>query len=234
MKIRYGAIAGATLLTLTLGLPALGSVIPDIYRVNWGVAGNAYAMPEGACGRVETDFLQGDPPVVVGTRHLTFCFGNELNVTSQGSSGEISRVGFWVRDVTCAAEGCFEKQGEAHPGLVTYSIDPLLQTASVQVTGSGFQDAWCGAVSLALDAGDAEPSLGGGAHAFGVGVGRGDVAVRLDSAATSVGRDATVSGTLCGVAVDAAGEVAGGHTHGWIFRGVGSRGASIDISYTAS
>lgn len=218
MRIRQLAIAGGTLPSLTIGLPAAGVPIPGIYHVSWGAEGTAYSSVEGACGFVDTTTLEA-------SRHQVFCFGDTLDVRSGPTGGQASRVGLWVLDRTCVGaprdQQCTEQSFEVAPHGVTYSIDPLLQTASVVASVAG-----CGAVNLTLAA-DTEPSLRTAAPVVVASAGVNFVEASVGGGAASVGRDAGVSGTLCGVSVNA------GNSRGRIFRGLGSpRGASIGVSYT--
>lgn len=225
MKIRHAAIGVATLLALTVGLPALGGPIPDIYRVNWGVDGDAYASAEGACGFVDT-------AVLGGTRQQAFCFGDTVEVRSGPGGGQIARVRLWVSDTTCTGtppeQQCDGRSWTLAPPEVTYSIDPALGEARVPASGQLNLEG-CGIVQLSL-ASNAEPNLATNAPLVEAGAGLNRVDVFVSVPDTSVGRNASVSGQLCGVTVTAANS-----TGGRIFRGLGSeRGVAASVRYESS
>lgn len=214
MRSRYVGIALATLLVLTFALPAVGDVL-DVYRIGWSTSGEAYASVEGACGRVE-------PPMPAGDyRQIVFCFGDTVDVRWESHSGRAERVGLWIRDHSCVAGECTGASWVLMRPAVTYSVDPLLVQATVQASVPD-----CGPVSLIVT-GESEPNLkttsSGGSHDIGTHSTGGRVLVVMGGSAGSVGRDGSVSGTLC--------DVTNADGFGRVFRGLGSEGAAAEIFY---
>ncbi|HLF99253.1 MAG TPA: hypothetical protein VI916_02190 [Acidimicrobiia bacterium] len=212
MRARHALIALATTVLLTAALPALGSLLP-VYHFGGGAQAEAYATVDGACGTV-------DPWVPDGQRrHLTFCFGPTPEASAHNQGGSVALSTMWVRDTQCHVE---ESQ-EVCEGFTQYffqdqvaiTVDPLLETATA-INPDG-----CGGIDLTLTAyreASLTTSTGSLDHDAGVGPNGGGAGVNLGPSSGSVGRDATVTGTLCGVDLTQAD--AGGR----ILRGVGTTG----------
>ena len=222
MRRKHTLIALATVLAFSAGLPALGSILP-IYHVDWNVQAEAYAIAEGACGYV-------DPPMPDGQRrHLTFCFGTRVESTNtNGSVGE-SVV---VQDLHCYTdeefrENCWTESVSWSPGETkTVTIDPLLESATVAAPGKF--DCESG-VALTLAA-TGEPGLStqsGGSNTHGdLAVEGGSEEIHIGTASGSVGRPASIAGTICGLTVGADGH------GGRIMRGLGTTGAMVGVDYS--
>lgn len=224
MKRNQIFIALATLLALSAGLPALGSILP-IYSVGWGADVQAYAIASGACGHV-------DPPMPAGERrHLTFCFGDDVEAHAQGAgNGNVALGGLWVNDMVCQPdawgnESCQVENSGFPPDQVEFTVGPLLDTA----TATTVTNEWgCASVNVTLTA-NAEPSLttstGGTNQDGSLGADSGYENVYVGPSSGSVGRNATISGNLCGVTIGT------GEGNGRILRGLGTTGISGALVY---
>jgi hypothetical protein len=214
MRFRRPLIAATTLVILTLGLPALGRAV-GIYQVRFHVFTHAYATVAGACG--QTGHIGPE-----GGRRISVCFGESLDVRYGPEGGDVGRVQLWVRDVSCDAEGaCTETRVLRRPP-VRFTVDPLLAKATVNASTE------CGPVRLTLSA-VSEPNLRTAPF-----IQQPDVAAGPDDGhlhvlvggSASVGRDARMTGTLCGVTVPST-----NFPNGRILRGLGSEGTSIVVRY---
>lgn len=223
MPRRHVLLATATTAVLALGLPALGSLLP-VYSLSFDAAGEAYVTVDGACGFVDPAVPEGE------RRRLTFCFGDTVEGAVHPGGGSAGIVAMWVRDLQCVTvdggESCDEQRHTLSPDEVDFTVSPLLDAAEANSTDANVSG--CLVVDLSLTA-ISEPLLRSSesevSHfvdpspdGFGGGVSWGP-------GSASVGRDATVSGTLCGVTI---GE---GEGSGRILRGLGTTGgqAGFDV-----